>query len=155
MIKSGNILECNNLNAIFFDSAGKAYTLPCHSLPSARGQGEPLTGKLNAESGATFLGVTSGPNETKIILATSSGYGFIANLGDLQTKNKSGKAAIKVQENAKVLFPSIIKEEQDVIAAITNQGRMLVFPYSELPQLAREMEISTLLDLKIVKKREI
>ena len=69
--------------------------------------------------------------------ATSSGYGFIANLGDLQTKNKSGKAAIKVQENAKVLFPSIIKEEQDVIAAITNQGRMLVFPYSELPQLAR------------------
>jgi topoisomerase-4 subunit A len=127
----------NNLNAIFFDSTGKAYTLPCHSLPSARGQGEPLTGKLNAESGETFLGVTSGPNETKIILATSSGYGFIANLGDLQTKNKSGKAAIKVQENAKVLSPSIIKEEQDVIAAITNQGRMLVFPYSELPQLAR------------------
>ena len=114
-----------------------AYTLPCHSLPSARGQGEPLTGRLNAESGETFMGVVSGVTETKIILATSSGYGFIANLGDLQTKNKSGKAAIKVQENAKVLIPSVIKDENDLLAAITNQGRMLVFPYTELPQLAR------------------
>jgi topoisomerase-4 subunit A len=127
----------NNQNAVFFDSKGKAYTLPCHSLPSARGQGEPLTGKLNAESGETFAGVISGPNETKIILATSSGYGFIANLGDLQTKNKSGKAAIRVQANAAVLPPSIITGEEDLITAITNQGRMLVFPHSELPQLAR------------------
>ena len=111
--------------------------MPCHSLPSARGQGEPLTGRLNAESGETFMGVVSGVTETKIILATSSGYGFIANLGDLQTKNKSGKAAIKVQENAKVLIPSVIKDENDLLAAITNQGRMLVFPYTELPQLAR------------------
>ena len=127
----------NNQNAVFFDSKGKAYTLPCHSLPSARGQGEPLTGRLNAESGETFRGVVSGANETKIVLASSSGYGFIGNLGDLQTKNKSGKAAIKVQEGAKVLIPSVIKDENDVIAAITNQGRMLVFPHTDLPQLAR------------------
>jgi len=127
----------NNLNAVFFDSKGKAYTLPCHSLPSARGQGEPLSGRLNAESGETFMGVVSGSNEEKIILATSSGYGFIAQLGDLQTKNKSGKAAIKVQEKAKVLIPSLISNDRDVLAAITNQGRMLVFPHTELPQLAR------------------
>jgi len=127
----------NNQNAIFFDSNGKAYTLACHSLPSARGQGEPLSGRLNADSGVTFMGVVSGGNDEKIILSTSSGYGFIASLGDLQTKNKSGKAAIKVQENAKVLLPSLIKDEKDVLAAITNQGRMLVFPHSELPQLAR------------------
>ena len=127
----------NNQNAIFFDSNGKAYTLACHSLPSARGQGEPLSGRLNADSGVTFMGVVSGGNDEKIILSTSSGYGFIVSLGDLQTKNKSGKAAIKVQENAKVLLPSLIKDEKDVLAAITNQGRMLVFPHSELPQLAR------------------
>ena len=127
----------NNQNAVFFDSKGKAYTLPCLSLPSARGQGEPLSGRLNAESGETFAGVISGANEDKIILATSSGYGFVAQLGDLQTKNKSGKAAIKVQENAKVLIPSLIRDEMDVLAAITNQGRMLVFPHTELPQLAR------------------
>ena len=127
-------LSRNNQNAVFFDSKGKAYTLPCHSLPSARGQGEPLSGRLNAESGETFMGVISGTTEEKIVLATSSGYGFLANLGDLQTKNKSGKAAIRVQENAKVLIPKLIEDEKDVLAAISNQGRMLVFPHSELPQ---------------------
>ena len=127
----------NNLNAVFFDSKGKSYTLACHSLPSARGQGEPLSGRLNIDSGETFMGVVSGNSDEKIVLSTSSGYGFIASIGDLQTKNKSGKAAIKVQENAKVLLPGLIKDEQDVLAAITNQGRMLVFPYTELPQLSR------------------
>tara|TARA_B100001175_G_scaffold317301_1_gene333699 strand:- start:56 stop:2314 length:2259 start_codon:yes stop_codon:yes gene_type:complete len=127
----------NNQNAVFLDSKGKAYTLPCHSLPSARSQGEPLSGRLNAESGETFAGVVSGPIESQVVLASSSGYGFVANLGDLQTKNKSGKAALKVQENAKVLMPRPIQDEKDVMAAITNQGRMLVFPLTELPQLAR------------------
>ncbi len=130
-------LSRNNQNAVFLDSKGKAYTLPCHLLPSARGQGEPLSGRLNAESGETFMGVISGTTEEKVVLATSSGYGFLANLGDLQTKNKSGKAAIRVQENAKVLIPKLIEDEKDVLAAISNQGRMLVFPHSELPQLAR------------------
>jgi len=127
----------NNQNAVFLDSKGKAYTLPCHSLPSARSQGEPLSGRLNAESGETFAGVVSGPIESKLVLASSSGYGFVANLGDLQTKNKSGKAALKVQENSQVLIPRSIQDEKDVLAAITNQGRMLVFPLNELPQLAR------------------
>ena len=127
----------NNQNAVFLDSKGKAYTLPCHSLPSARSQGEPLSGRLNAESGETFAGVVSGPIESKLVLASSSGYGFVANLGDLQTKNKSGKAALKVQENSQVLIPRSIQDEKDVLVAITNQGRMLVFPLNELPQLAR------------------
>ena len=130
-------LSRNNLNAIFLDSKGKAYTLPCHSLPSARGQGEPLSGRLNAESGETFMGVMSGKDDEQVVLAASSGYGFIAKLIDLQTKNKSGKAAIRVQENAKVLKPYLVESENDYLAAITNQGRMLVFPCSELPQLAR------------------
>lgn len=130
-------LSRNNLNAIFLDSKGKAYTLPCHSLPSARGQGEPLSGRLNAESGETFMGVMSGKDDEQVVLASSSGYGFIARLIDLQTKNKSGKAAIRVQENAKVLKPYLVESENDYLAAITNQGRMLVFPCSELPQLAR------------------
>ena len=130
-------LSRNNLNAIFLDSKGKAYTLPCHSLPSARGQGEPLSGRLNAESGETFMGVMSGKDDEQVVLASSSGYGFIAKLIDLQTKNKSGKAAIRVQENAKVLKPYLVESENDYLAAITNQGRMLVFPCSELPQLAR------------------
>ena len=128
----------NNENAVFLDSKGKAYTLPCHSLPSARGQGEPLSGRINAESGETFAGVVSGKLDSKVVLASSAGYGFIANLGDLQTKNKSGKAAIRVNENVKVLDPRSIQNiDEDLLAAITNQGRMLVFPLSELPQLTK------------------
>ena len=86
-----------------------------------RGQGEPLSGRLNAESGETFMGVISGKDDAKVVLASSSGYGFIAQLIDLQTKNKSGKAAIRVQENAKVLKPCLVNSENDYIAAITNQ----------------------------------
>ena len=128
----------NNQNAVFLDSKGKAYTVACHSLPSARGQGEPLSGKINAESGETFAGVVSGTLESKVVLASSAGYGFVANLGDLQTKNKSGKAAIRVKDNVKVLDPRSIKDlEKDLLTAITNQGRMLVFPLTELPQLAK------------------
>ena len=128
----------NNQNAVFLDSKGKAYTVACHSLPSARGQGEPLSGKINAESGETFAGVVSGTLESKVVLTSSAGYGFVANLGDLQTKNKSGKAAIRVKDNVKVLDPRSIKDlEKDLLAAITNQGRMLVFPLTELPQLAK------------------
>ncbi|SVA36986.1 uncharacterized protein METZ01_LOCUS89840 [marine metagenome] len=127
----------NNQNAVFFDSKGRAYTLPCHSLPSARGQGEPLTGRLNVESGETFLGVASGTKEDKIVLATDAGYGFIAKLGDLETKNKSGKGVLKLPDGGKVLFPQRIKTNKDRIVAISNEGRMLVFSISELPELSK------------------
>ena len=101
--------------------------MPCHSLPSARGQGEPLTGKLNAESGETFAGVVSGSVDSKVVLATNAGYGFVARLGDLQTKNKSGKAALRVPEGAKVMPPQLVSSVDAKIAAITNIGKLLVF----------------------------
>ena len=127
----------NNLNAIFIASQGKAFTLPCHSLPSARGQGEPLTGRLNAESGETFSGVVSGKDDSNVVLASDAGYGFVSTIGDLQTKNKSGKAALKVPESAQALFPQPVLTREDQIAAISSEGRMLVFPVKELPELAR------------------
>ncbi|GIS75199.1 MAG: hypothetical protein CM1200mP12_09180 [Gammaproteobacteria bacterium] len=127
----------NNLNAVFIGSQGKAFTLPCHSLPSARGQGEPLTGRLNIESGETFAGVMSGKDDQNLVLASDAGYGFVAKSGDLQTKNKSGKAALKVPENGKALSPQPVITTEDNIAAISSEGRMLVFPVSELPELAR------------------
>ena len=127
----------NNQNAVFFDSKGKAYTLSCHGLPSARSQGEPLTGRLNVESGETFLGLATGSEKDRVVLATDAGYGFVAKLSDLQTKNKSGKAVLKVPERGKVLFPQPTKTDKDKIAAITSEGRMLVFSVSELPELAK------------------
>ena len=127
----------NNLNAIFIASQGKAFTLPCHSLPSARGQGEPLTGRLNAESGETFSGVVSGKDDSNVVLASDAGYGFVSTVGDLQTKNKSGKAALKVAESGQALFPHPVLTQEDQIADISSEGRILVFPVKELPELAR------------------
>ncbi|PCK08331.1 MAG: DNA topoisomerase IV subunit A [Alteromonadaceae bacterium] len=127
-----------NEHVILFDSTGRSYSLPAHTLPSARGQGEPLTGRLNPVSGATFEGVLMGDMKQSILLASDAGYGFVATLGDLHTKNKAGKSALSIPEGAKVLPPLVVKDvEQSWLAAATNEGRLLVFPLTELPMLAR------------------
>ena len=128
----------SNQNAIFIDSTGRSYSLPSHTLPSARGQGEPLTGRLTPESGASFEGVLMGDDEQRVLLASDAGYGFVAKIADLQSKNKSGKSVLKLPSASKVLTPIIVNDyENDLVVAITNEGRMLSFPLSELPELSR------------------
>jgi topoisomerase-4 subunit A len=128
----------SNQSAIFIDSHGRTYTLAAHSLPSARSQGEPLTGRLNPEAGATFEGVIIGDASQMALIASDAGYGFIVKLEDLQTKNRSGKVVLKLPNNAKVLPPKLVGDiESQFIVAITNEGRMLIFPLAELPQLPR------------------
>jgi topoisomerase-4 subunit A len=128
----------SNQHAILLDSSGRSYALPSHSLPSARGQGEPASGKLNPPSGVTFEGLLMGEKETRLLLASDAGYGFIAKLEDLHTKNKAGKASLSLPKGGKVIPPIQINNiETDLLAAISNEGRMLVFPVSDLPELAR------------------
>ncbi len=126
-----------NQNAILIDSTGRSYSMPAHNLPSARGQGEPVTGKLNPPSGATFEGLLMGDDAQRVLLASDAGYGFIAKLSDLSSKNKAGKTALNLPKGGRVLNPVLIHEEQKWLAAVSNEGRMLVFPISELPELAR------------------
>lgn len=141
--KSGDEYKASALGrstqfAYFTDSTGRAYALPAFNLPSARGQGEPLTGKLNPPTGATFEGVMMGSDEECCLLATNAGYGFVAKLGDLFSKNRAGKAALNVPEKGVALPPRMIKNlEKDYIAAVTNDGRLLLFPVKELPQLSK------------------
>ncbi|MGJ8688544.1 MAG: DNA topoisomerase IV subunit A [Gammaproteobacteria bacterium] len=128
----------SNQNAIFIDSTGRAYSLAAHTLPSARGQGEPLTGRLTPESGASFEGILMGDESQRILLASDAGYGFVTKIADLQSKNKSGKSVLKLPVASKVLSPIVVNDyEQDLVVAITNEGRMLSFPLSELPELSR------------------
>ncbi len=128
----------SNQNVILLDSTGRSYAIPSHTLPSARGQGDPISGRLNPPNGATFEGVLIGDEDEKVLLASDAGYGFIAKLSDLTTKNKSGKAALNLPKGGRVLNPVVIGEmEGAYLAAISNEGRMLVFPLSELPELAR------------------
>ncbi len=128
----------SNQPTVILDSTGRAYTVPSHNLPSARGQGEPLTGRINPPSGAIFEGVMLGDADALFLLASDAGYGFVARLGDLQTKNRAGKAALSLPKGARVLQPVSITTADDAwVAAVSNEGRMLVFPLADLPQLAR------------------
>ena len=128
----------SNQLAIFMDSTGRAYSLAAHSLPSARGQGEPVSGRVNPPSGASFEGVVIGEDDKDVLLASDAGYGFVGKLGDLISKNKSGKAVLRAPKGGKVLPPRMVADyKKDLIVAISNEGRMLMFPIAELPRLAK------------------
>jgi len=128
----------SNKLAFFMDSTGRAYSLSANSLPSARGQGEPLTGRLTPPLGAEFKDVVMGEDSQLIMLASDAGYGFIATLGDLSSKTKSGKNAITLpNESAAMNIVFVQNMESQFVCVATNRGRLLVFPVSELPQLAK------------------
>jgi len=128
----------SNQPTVILDSTGRAYTIPSHNLPSARGQGEPVTGRINPPSGATFEGLMMGAEDQLYLLASDAGYGFVAKLGDLQSKNRAGKAAISLPRGGRVMQPAEIAATEDAyVAAVTTEGRLLVFPLADLPQLAR------------------
>jgi len=128
----------SNQLAVFIDSVGKTYALPAHSLPSARGQGEPLSGRLKPSDGARFVGVLAGDPDQIYLLASDSGYGFVCKLGDMVTRNKAGKATLSVPKGARVLAPVPVRSLQDDwIVAVSSEGYMLVIPLSELPQMSR------------------
>ena len=127
-----------NEPVVFLDSTGRTYTVATHQLPSARGQGEPLTSNIKPPSGATFLGAMMGDDDDVYLLCTDAGYGFVAKLGDMQTKNKAGKSTLNIPKGGEVLSPSKISApDSDLIISVSNEGRMLVFPVSELPVMAR------------------
>ena len=128
----------SNQDAIFFDSTGRAYTGAMHTLPSARGQGEPLTGRFNPPDGAFFTGVVLGEKDTRFVLSSDAGYGFIGKLEDMLTKNKAGKSVLSVPKGGIVNQPTLLGDEKhDYIAAFSNEGRLLVFPVGDLPSLGR------------------
>ncbi|WP_165855481.1 DNA topoisomerase IV subunit A [Marinobacter sp. JSM 1782161] len=128
----------NNEQAVFLDSTGRAYALLAHTLPSARGQGEPLTGRINPPSGAGFAGLLMGDPKQRVLFVTDGGYGFVSQLENLISKNRNGKAVVSVPKGARIMPPVEVPEGDDLhLAAITNEGRMLVFPLEELPELAK------------------
>ncbi|EMI5491468.1 DNA topoisomerase IV subunit A [Providencia stuartii] len=127
-----------NQPAVFLDTTGRSYSVDPLELPSARSQGEPLTGRLSLPQGATVEHVLMAQDEQKYLMASDAGYGFICTFNDLVTKNKTGKALINLPDNAKILAPiELNNEQEDMLLAITKAGRMLMFPVSDLPQLSK------------------
>jgi topoisomerase-4 subunit A len=128
----------SNQSAVFLDSTGRCYALPAHLLPSARGLGDPVASKLNPPEGASFEGVMMGAPESFYLLGSDAGYGFVAKLDDLITKNKSGKSIVSVPKGAKVFIPAAVNDmNSDLVAAVTSAGHFLVILAKELPVLPK------------------
>ncbi len=120
------------------DSTGRTYSLAAHTLPSARGQGEPLTSRVKSEGGAQFIDALMGDETSLYLLASDAGYGFIVTLEDLFAKNRAGKAVLKLPDQAHVLKPKLIRDlKTDQLVVATSEGRLLVFPVHDLPQLPK------------------
>ncbi|MBA6114163.1 DNA topoisomerase IV subunit A [Pseudomonas putida] len=128
----------SNQFAVLIDSTGRSYSVAAHTLPSARGQGEPLTGRLAPPPGATFECVLLPEDDALYVVASDAGYGFVVKGEDLQAKNKAGKGLLSLPNGAKVISPRpVANREQDWLAAVTTEGRLLVFKVADLPQLGK------------------
>jgi len=128
----------SNQQVVFLDSAGRSYSLAAHTLPSARGQGEPLTGRFNPPAGQSFVAVLGGEPDQWWLLASDAGYGFRVQAKHLLANKKAGKAALSLPPGARVLRPSPITDaDTDRLVAVTSDGRMLVIPANDLPELTR------------------
>ena len=127
----------SNQAVVFIDSTGRSYALDPLSLPSARSQGEPLTGKLNLPAGATIEYVVMASEQQELLMASDAGYGFICKFEDLIARNKAGKALISLPENAKVMEPKALANATALVVAMTSAGRMLIFPAKDLPALSK------------------
>ena len=141
--KSGDAYQSHaygksNQNAMFIDSRGRCYSLLAHTLPSARGQGEPLSGKLKPADGAVFVGVMMGDPSDLYLLSSSAGYGFVGKLEDMFTRNRAGKTLLSVPKGAQALPPVRVRNvEEDWVIAIGSEGNMLVIPLNDVPALPK------------------
>ena len=128
----------SNQPAVFLDSSGRAFSCDAHGLPSARSQGEPLTGRFNMVAGEQWEHVLMGDDERRYLMASDAGYGFVGTFKDMVSKNKAGKAYISLPTGAKVLAPQTVSHiETDWCMCISNEGRMLLFPLRDLPSLGK------------------
>ncbi len=128
----------SNQSCTFIDASGRAYSLDTHSLPSARSQGEPLTGRFHQNSNVPFVCALLGDDDDRYLISSDHGYGFIAKFSDINSRNKNGKALINLTENARLLTPQKISNNQeDLCLTISNEGRMLLFPVNSLPSLSK------------------
>lgn len=127
-----------NQSAAFFDSQGRVYSVPVHTLPSARGQGEPLSGRLNITAGSTIDAAMIANEDQRVLVSSDAGYGFICRFADMMSKNKAGKALLSLPKGSKVMPPQLLAQQENaMLVSVTNEGRLLVFPVSELPELSK------------------
>lgn len=128
----------SNLNAVFLDSTGRAYTIPAHQLPSARGHGEPLTGRLSPPTGSQFRGAVVAEEGQRIMLASTAGYGFYTDFANLISRQKAGKQSVTIPKGMDLASPCMVSDpDTDLLVLVTNSGYLLCYPLKDIPELAR------------------
>ncbi len=128
----------SNQQAVFLDSSGRAYSLPAHTLPSARSLGEPLTSRFTPSEGGQFLYAIAGDSQQKLVLASSYGYGFVTETINLHSKMKAGKAMISLPGDSTPVAPAILTSANaETVVCVTSDGYLLAFPLSDLPELSK------------------
>ena len=147
----------SNQIAVFLDSNGKAYSLPSHSLPSARGMGDPISGRVSADSGVKFISTLIGNDEDKYMIMNTAGYGYISEFKNMVSNKKSGRAFMKIPNDAELLRAIHVREDHLYIAAVSNIGRLLIFKIDELPVLGKGKgnKIINIPTAKFVAKEEL
>jgi topoisomerase-4 subunit A len=134
----GSAIGRSNQQAVFIDTSGRAFACDAHSLPSARSQGEPLTGRFGLVAGESFAHVLMGADEQQYLMASDAGYGFVGKFADMVSKNKAGKAYLSLPTGAKAMTPQrVVDASTDWCLSITTEGRMLLFPLKDLPTLGK------------------
>jgi len=146
----------SNQMLVALDSTGRTYAVPSHKLPSARGQGEPLTSSVTPPVGSTFTSILMGPDTDQYVMYSDAGYGFICKVADMLTKNKKGKATLSVPAGANALTPVKVNDlEQDFLAVVTTAGYLAIYPVTELPELGKGKGVKLLnVPTKLLKERE-
>jgi topoisomerase-4 subunit A len=128
----------SNQPSVFLDNTGRAFATDTHSLPSARSQGEPMTGRFNVAPGANFEHVVMGDDKAVLLMASDAGYGFITEFKELVSKNKNGKSLVSLPASALLMSPKPVNDvDTDRCLVVSNEGRMLIFPIRDLPKLAK------------------
>ena len=127
----------SNQNCTFLDSTGRSYTVAAHTLPSAKSQGEPLTGRVSPPSGASIEGLVMGEPDARVLLGADNGYGFIARLRAIETKIRAGKSVVTLAKDAEVLSPFLLEKDHHRLAVVSSEGRLLVLPLTQVPELSR------------------
>ena len=127
----------SNQTAVFIDSSGKVFSIPSHSLPSARGMGEPISGRVNAESGVNFISALIGEPDDKFIFTNTAGYGYISEFSNTISNKKTGKAFMRIPEGASLIKSQKLREDHKYIAAVSSIGKLLIFRLDELPILPK------------------
>ncbi|MDY0308519.1 MAG: DNA topoisomerase IV subunit A [Castellaniella sp.] len=130
-------IECRSTQELMaLSNTGRSYSIAVASLPSARGDGQPVTAMISLEPGSRIVHMLAGEPDRRVLLGVASGYGFLARIGDLSTRQHAGKQFITLDKGDKLLKPLLLRPDDTAVALLSRKGKFLVVALDELKTLS-------------------